>query len=71
MTFKQLRESNFMTQMEVASFCGVTITTVSNWERGEQQPRIFQIRRLAELFKITPQEVQSAVDATAIEKGKA
>lgn len=70
MTFKQLRESHFLSQREVAAFCGVTVTTVSNWERGEQQPRVFQIRRLAELFKTTPQEVQAAIETTAAEKNK-
>ena len=64
MTLRELRESHFMTQTEVAAACAVTVTTVSNWERGEQQPRIVLIRKLAEVFQTTPQEIQQSVTET-------
>ena len=65
MTLRELREGRFMTQTEIAAFCAVTVTTVSNWERGEQQPRIVLIRKLAELFQTTPQDIQQALVETA------
>lgn len=68
MTLKELRESHLMTQMEAAAFCGVTVTTVSNWERGEQVPRFPQMRKLAELFKLSPSEIQQVVDETLAKK---
>jgi DNA-binding XRE family transcriptional regulator len=61
LTLKELRESRAYTQTEVAAACQVAVNTVSNWERGFSEPRLPQIRRLAELFKVTIAEVQDAV----------
>ena len=68
MTLKELREDHFLTQTEVGVHCGVTSTTVSNWERGEQQPRVPQIRKLAELYHMTPQAIQESVNETLAKK---
>ena len=68
MTLRELRDANFMSQMEVAIACDVNLTTVSNWERGEQQPRVQQIRKLAEVYKTTPQAIQESVNETMAKK---
>ena len=65
LTLRELRESNILNQTQVAAFLGVNVATVSNWERGVQQPRFFQIQRMAELFKTTPQAVQEAVNESS------
>jgi repressor LexA len=62
MTLRELRESKFLTQLDVAFKVGVAPATVSNWELGKQEPRFAQIRALAELFGVTPQEIQDAVN---------
>jgi transcriptional regulator with XRE-family HTH domain len=64
MTLKELRESKFLTQQEVAYKLGVAPTTVSNWERGLQEPRFSLLRGLAELYGITPQEILEAYNRT-------
>ena len=68
MTLRELRDASFMSQMEVAIACDVNLTTVSNWERGEQQPRVQQIRKLAEVYKTTPQAIQESVNETMSKK---
>ena len=70
MTLKELRESHFITQTEVAAYCTVNVTTVSNWERGEQQPRLVLIRKLAELFHTTPQDIQQTITETMQQANK-
>ena len=64
MILRQLRESHLLTQTDVASYCSVNVATVSNWERGEQEPRIPQKRKLAELFKVSAQEIQQVIEET-------
>ena len=68
MNLRELRESHYLTQAEVAASVGVAVTTVSNWERGEQQPSFPNIRKLAELFKTTPQAIDKAIADTAAGK---
>jgi transcriptional regulator with XRE-family HTH domain len=60
-TLKELRDKNAYTQTEVAAFCQVTAQTVSAWERGEATPRPPQIRRLAEFYKISIEEIREAI----------
>ncbi len=63
MTLKELREAKFLTQLQVAIKLGVNPTTVSNWERGIQDPRLAQIPILAELYGVTTQQIIDAVKA--------
>lgn len=60
-TLKQLRESAFLTQMEVAQRLGVAYTTVNNWEHGRSRPLMRYIPQLAALYGVTPQEIQRAI----------
>lgn len=39
-TLMKVRERSQLTQREFADLLGVTISTVSNWERGVQVPRL-------------------------------
>jgi len=68
MTLRELREARFLTQTEVAAYCSVNVATVSNWERGEQQPRFVLIRKLAEMYQTTPQAIQDAINETMAKK---
>jgi transcriptional regulator with XRE-family HTH domain len=61
MTLKDLREAKSLTQMEVAVRLNTTPTTVSNWERGVQEPRLNQIPSLAQLYGVTADELIRAV----------
>lgn len=61
MTLRELRESKYRAQVDVASALHVTVTSVSNWERGVQNPRLTQIREMAEYFGVDPDVVAQAV----------
>lgn len=50
---KYLRKKNKMQQSELAKKLGVTIDSVSRWERGNRKPEMNNIRGLAEIFHTT------------------
>ena len=56
-TFKSSRISNGYTQADLASKLGVTIPTVSVWERGLSSPSPRYIPQLAELFNVPKKEI--------------
>lgn len=61
MTLKELRESIGLTQLEVAFKLGITPGTVGNWERGASEPRFSQITALAELYRVTLEQLVEIV----------
>ena len=63
-TLRDLREEAFMTQADLAKACGVSQTTVSDWENGHAIPSMKNRRRLMEALGKTPQEIMSAIRAT-------
>jgi transcriptional regulator with XRE-family HTH domain len=42
-----------LTQEEVAKNLGISKTTLCNWESGNTEPTISQLRKLGELYKIS------------------
>lgn len=61
MTLKDLREARSLTQLEVAIKLGTTPGTISNLERGIQEPRLSQISALADLYGVTLDQMVLAV----------
>jgi transcriptional regulator with XRE-family HTH domain len=57
-TIRELRDASFLTQFELAAMVGVRPETISLWERGERRPRPVHLRKLAEVFKIKPNEIE-------------
>jgi len=51
----ELRRQSGLGQKEVAAFCGVSNKAVSKWENGKTKPRVGLIRKLAELYRVTPE----------------
>jgi transcriptional regulator with XRE-family HTH domain len=52
-TIKELRLERGWTQLDLAYRAGITPLTVSKWERGVSEPRVTQLRKLAELFEVS------------------
>ncbi|EGL49134.1 helix-turn-helix domain-containing protein [Streptococcus dysgalactiae] len=51
---RELRESQNMTQTELAEMLGMkTYTTVSKWEKNENFPKGKDLKRLAQIFSVT------------------
>ena len=46
-----------MTQSELAILLGVTEVTISNYERGEREPSIDNLKKMAEIFGVTVDEL--------------
>ena len=45
-----LREKMFLTQEELASYLGVSFSSVNRWERGHYEPTMKVKRKLNKLF---------------------
>lgn len=65
---KKLRVLQNLTQQDLADALGVSIETVSNWERGKTIPTLTipQFKTLLRMLKVTPEELPD--DFGAIEE---
>ena len=54
---RELRETKFITQVELAQRSGVSETTIVRLEAGQHEPRISTIRKLAEALGVEPAEL--------------
>lgn len=54
---KELREKAKLTQAELADSLGVKRVTVSQWERGENKPRIDTLIKMSKLFQVTTDDL--------------
>ena len=68
-TIRELREERGWSQFELAVKAGVTPGTVGNWERGKSEPKISQVRVLAELFEVSMDVIEVA-DREGAAEGK-
>ncbi len=66
LTLMKVRQLAGMTQRQWADLLGVTISTVSNWERGVQVPRLtfIQTKRMLDASGLTIDQLVAAYDGT-------
>ena len=57
-TIRQLRQERHWTQLELAYKVGVTPLTIQNWERGRYEPSASKLRRIAEVFGVSMDEIE-------------
>lgn len=62
---KRLRVSNFITQSELALASHLDATTVSRIEKGEVEPRLKTIRKIAEALGVHPSELMKEGEEAA------
>jgi len=62
---KDWRRTHFMSQKDLATALDVTWGTVQRWEAGKGLPFPAKQRKLMEVLKISPEEMRSALDASA------
>lgn len=62
LTLKKLRERAGLTQRKLADALGVTITTISSWERGVKEPNLTfaQVKQVTEVLNCTLDELVEA-----------
>lgn len=63
-----LRRESGYTQKETADFCGVSNKAVSKWENGKTRPQLQIIRKLAELYRVTPDELLKKCEEAKMKK---
>jgi transcriptional regulator with XRE-family HTH domain len=65
-TLMKVRERSQLTQREFADLLGVTISTVSNWERGVQVPRLTfeQTKRVMDASGLSIDDLVQAFNGT-------
>lgn len=68
-TIRQLRVAKDWSQAELASQIGVAPSTVYNWERGKVEPRVGQLRKLADVLGVRMDEITLVMMGS--EEGKA
>lgn len=56
-TIREWRNARFLTQGELGAMVGVSYFTISNWELGIKQPRVKNLRALAEALGVKPEQV--------------
>ncbi|MBI4492177.1 MAG: helix-turn-helix transcriptional regulator [Chloroflexi bacterium] len=54
---RQVRESQFLTQQELAARSGVSRVTIARLESGEVDARFSTIKKLAEALGVLPQDL--------------
>jgi transcriptional regulator with XRE-family HTH domain len=63
-TIRELREANNMTQQQFANLLGVSMGSITNWERGLYRPQDYFIEQLCELFRINESQLQHVAPIT-------
>ena len=57
LNIRKIRESNELTQEQLADKLGIGRTTVTMWESGESLPRADKLKKLAEILNCTVDEL--------------
>lgn len=68
-TIQQLRARHGLTQRRLADALDVTTATISAWERGAYEPRASQLRRLALVFGVSMDAIDT--ESPVLERGHA
>jgi transcriptional regulator with XRE-family HTH domain len=61
-TLRQLREAAFLDQQELADLAGISLSTIQRIECDRSAPRRKTARRLAEVLKIDPRDIDFDAD---------
>lgn len=61
-SIREYREKAGMTQAELAVKCGVVKSTVSMWEVGARKPDIVMLKKLADIFGCSADDMLKSID---------
>lgn len=70
MTLRQLRLMQALSQEEAAEAIGASRVSISLWESGKKTPRLFYIRKMADAYKCSIEDIFSALGLTGCEAEK-
>ena len=54
---KRLRQAAGMTQADLAARLGLTTPSITKWEKGQSNPDLLNVFRLAEIFECSVNEI--------------
>ncbi|WP_416675250.1 helix-turn-helix domain-containing protein [Egbenema bharatensis] len=68
LTLAKLRDRAGLTQRQLADALGVTITTISNWERGTKEPTMnfAQVKKMTEVLQCSLDELVEATQKRSL-----
>ena len=66
--FKAFRISHGYTQKELAKALNVSQQTISSWESRSQDPRLSNIKKMAELFNVSINDIFLLFNTTKVYK---
>lgn len=67
---KELRENKNLTQGELGAIIGISGKTISNYEKGDRQPSLEIVSKLAEFFDVTSDYLITGNMSIATNQGK-
>ena len=53
----KIRKSKGLTQTDLAERCGFSRNSIVNWETGKREPKIGDIKKLAEALEVSPNDL--------------
>ena len=62
LALKKYRQKNGIKQAELAKKIGVANSTISMWETGDRKPDIIILKKLAEIFGCTTDELLEPIE---------
>lgn len=60
---KELRQQHNMTLSDLSKASGVSVSSLSAYERGDRQPKIQTLDKIAQVFNVQPSFIQGKSDA--------
>jgi transcriptional regulator with XRE-family HTH domain len=67
---RDLRENAFLDQQELADLAGLSLSTIQRLESGRAQPRRKTARKLAEILKVDPREIEFGPSGLPARRGR-
>lgn len=65
---KQLREAKKLTQEQVARMLGIAKTTYIGYEKGEREPRLGELKKMAGIFGMTLSQLCMETDSRNVDE---
>jgi len=66
---KQLREIKKLTQEQFAGLIGIAKTTYIGYEKGDREPRLSELKKMAEVLGMTISQLCMETDSRNVEEG--
>lgn len=64
---RQLREVKNLTQADISEQIGIAKTTYIGYEKGNREPRLSELKKMAEVFGISISQLCMETDTTSVE----